>query len=270
LGEAAGSSCPAAISGCAAAVNRGGYRACGRGSRCARCSARRCARNGWRQSAPRRRSPSVIAALPPPPLAENLPRLPSPTARPAPISLRSSGPLSVQVEVSQLHLTAWPDGHLNYTHPYTAERPENSTTSVDANSCFHTSTSPLPSHTRILTRSARRLRNTSTAPLKGILSQRLSGQRRQRIGAPAEVDRPRCDQHLHAGRNRDHRAAFTARSTSRRCRQSTPGATRITVPVISISTMPDGVAADGAGSLAAAITGTNPSAPSDGSTTVPS
>src|SRR5262249_41966737 len=133
LGEAAGSSCPAAISGCAAAVNRGGYRACGRGSRCARCSARRCARNGWRQSAPRRRSPSVIAALPPPPLAENLPRLPSPTARPAPISLRSSGPLSVQVEVSQLHLTAWPDGHLNDTHPYTAERPENSTTSVDAN-----------------------------------------------------------------------------------------------------------------------------------------
>src|SRR5262249_30263628 len=35
--------------------------------------------------------------------------------------------------VSQLHLTAWPDGHLNDTHPYTAERPENSTTSVDAN-----------------------------------------------------------------------------------------------------------------------------------------
>src|SRR5215813_14933752 len=101
--------------------------------RCARCSARRCARNARRQSAPRRRSPSVIAALPPPPLAENLPRLPSPTARPAPISLRSSGPLSVQVEVSQLHLTAWPDGHLNYTHSDTAERPENSTTSVDAN-----------------------------------------------------------------------------------------------------------------------------------------
>src|SRR5262249_35854086 len=68
-------------------------------------------------------------------LADNLPRLP--TARPAPISLRSSGPLSVQVEVSQLHLTAWPDGHLNYTHPYTAERPENSTTSVDANPISH-------------------------------------------------------------------------------------------------------------------------------------
>src|SRR5262249_51517799 len=94
-------------------------------------------RNARRQSAPRRRSPSVIAALPPPPLADNLPRLPSPTARPAPISLRSSGPLSVQVEVSQLHLTAWPDGHLNDTHPYTAERPENSPPSVDANRAVH-------------------------------------------------------------------------------------------------------------------------------------
>ena len=84
------------------------------------------------------------------------------------------------------------------------------------------------------------------------------------------VDRPRRDQNPDAGRNRDHRAAFTARSTSRRCRQSTPGATRITVPVISISMMPDGVAANGAGSLAAAITGTNPCAPSDGSARVPS
>jgi hypothetical protein len=95
-------------------------------------------------------------------------------------------------------------------------------------------------------------------------------QRRQRIGTLAEVDRPRRDQHPDTGRNRDHRAAFTARSTSRRCRQSMPGATRITAPAISISTMPAGVGGDGAGSLGAATTGTNPSAPSDGSARAPS
>jgi hypothetical protein len=37
---------------------------------------------------------------------------------------------------------------------------------------------------------------------KGVLPQCLFGQCRQRIGAFAEVDRPRYDQHSHAGRNR--------------------------------------------------------------------
>jgi hypothetical protein len=52
-----------------------------------------------RRSPPRHRSSSAIAAPPMPPLAENLPRRPSPAARPEPISLRSSGPLVLQVEV---------------------------------------------------------------------------------------------------------------------------------------------------------------------------
>jgi hypothetical protein len=53
-------------------------------------------------------------------------------------------------------------------------------------------------------------------------------------------------------------AGVCAGRTSRRCRQSTPGAARITASAISISTMPAGIEADvtdGAGSLSAAAAG---------------
>ena len=123
---------------------------------------------------------------------------------------------------------------------------------------------PLPSHTRILMRSARRLRNTSTALQKGSCAS-VSFASAASESAPLRKSTGRGHQHPYAGWNRNHRAAFTARSTSRRRRQSTPSATRITAPAISISTMPACVNAavvDGLGSFCVATTGTNPGASS--------
>src|ERR1700751_6057089 len=88
-------------------------------------SARRCARSARRQSAPRRRFPSATAAPPPPRLAENLRHRPSPAARPAPISLRSSGPLArFRLKSCNSTLADWPDGHLNSTAACTADPPK--------------------------------------------------------------------------------------------------------------------------------------------------
>ena len=74
-------------------------------------AARRCARSARRRSAPRHRLPSAVAAPPPPRFAGNRRHRPSPAAQTAPISPRSSDPLSARVEVSQLHLSRpvrWP------------------------------------------------------------------------------------------------------------------------------------------------------------------
>src|SRR5215472_12593442 len=96
----------AAILGSAVAASRAGYRGCARGSHCAKCSARRCARIARPRSTPRRRPPSAIAAPPPPRLAENHHRRPSPAARSMPISLRSSVRLPrFRSKYSQLHLS---------------------------------------------------------------------------------------------------------------------------------------------------------------------
>src|SRR5258708_27132276 len=62
----------------------------------------------------------------------------------------------------------------------------------------------------------------------------LANHGRETVGASAEVDRLGRHQNLHARRNRDHVAAFTARNTSRSQAGSTPGAARTTAPPISI------------------------------------
>ena len=63
----------------------------------------------------------------------------------------------------------------------------------------------------------------------------LANHGRETVGASAEVHRLRRHKDLHARRNRDHVAAFTARSTSRSQARSTPGAARTTAPPISIA-----------------------------------
>jgi transposase len=62
----------------------------------------------------------------------------------------------------------------------------------------------------------------------------LASQGGETVGTAAEIDGLRRHQHLHTCRNRDHVAAFTARSTSRSQAGSTPGAARTTAPPISI------------------------------------
>lgn len=56
-----------------------------------------------------------------------------------------------------------------------------------------------------------------------IFTERLAHQRRQPIRPPAKVNRLRRNQNPQARRNRDHAAAFNARSTSVRKTRSTPG-----------------------------------------------
>src|SRR5437762_4191487 len=118
---------------CATAARRAEYRGCGRGSRCARWSAHRCARNARPRSAPRRRFPSAIAAPPRPRLAENRSRQPSPAARPALISLRSSVLSRSRLKSCNSTLADCADGHLNYTAALRCGSTRKSTTSVDAN-----------------------------------------------------------------------------------------------------------------------------------------
>ena len=86
----------------------------------------------------------------------------------------------------------------------------------------------------------------------------------------AEVHRPRRHQHPHSRAHRDHVAAFTARSTSRKKTRSTPGSARTTTPAISIAIDPvpfdfAAAAADGG----AATTGTNRGVASSGNTKRP-
>ena len=115
---------------------------------------------------------------------------------------------------------------------------------------------------------------TSRAPEKGScarISRKTSAM--AKLSAPLrKSSRPRRDQHPDAGQDRDHIAALTARSTSRRCRQSTPVATRITAPANSISTLPaldDAVPATGVASPAVAMIGTNPISSSAGNASDP-
>ena len=76
-------------------------------------------------------------------------------------------------------------------------------------------------------------------------------QPRQAVGAASEVDRLRRHQNPNARRNRDHVAAFTARSTFVSVATSIPGLTRTTAAPSAISIVAHGIAqeaaADGAG-----------------------
>ena len=63
----------------------------------------------------------------------------------------------------------------------------------------------------------------------------LARQGGKAVGAASEVDRLGRDQHPHAGWNRDHVVAFTARSTAVSVAKSIPGATRTVAAPITIS-----------------------------------
>src|SRR5207244_13492852 len=86
-----------------------------------------------RRSAPRRRSPSATAIPPPPRLAENRSRQPSPAAPPALISLRSSVLSRSRLKSRNSTLADGADGHLNYTAALRCGSTRKSTTSVDTN-----------------------------------------------------------------------------------------------------------------------------------------
>ena len=71
-------------------------------------------------------------------------------------------------------------------------------------------------------------------------------QRRQAVSATPEVDRLRRHQNPNARRNRNHVAAFTARSTFVSVATSIPGLTRTTAAPSAISIVPYEIAQDGA------------------------
>src|SRR6185295_3333418 len=94
-------------------------------------------------------------------------------------------------------------------------------------------------------------------PAEGIMSQRLLDKGSETVSSFAEVDRPRRHQYLQSCRNRDHSAAFTARSTSLSQTGSTPGSARTTAPAISMTTVGERSPVVLIASRSAATTGTN-------------
>src|SRR5262245_59911748 len=72
-------------------------------------------------------------------------------------------------------------------------------------------------------------------PGEWVTPKRFAHQGGKPIRTFAEIDRLGGYQHLHSRRNRNHIAAFTARSTSRSQSRSTPGPARSTTPAISIA-----------------------------------
>src|SRR5215210_1661929 len=92
-----------------------------------------------------------------------------------------------------------------------------------------------------------------------VLAQHLSGQRRQRVGPLAKINRLACQQYAHASRDGDHDPeARTARNTTLSSSGSTPGETRTTAPANATSSIaPDEAtsAADGSATI-----GTKPKA----------
>jgi hypothetical protein len=73
--------------------------------------------------------------------------------------------------------------------------------------------------------------------------QRLADQSHEAIRALAEIDGLRGHQDLNSRSNRNHVAAFTARSTSRSQPRSTPRSARTSAPAISMLMVPDRFAA---------------------------
>src|SRR4051794_3395457 len=105
-----------------------------------------------------------------------------------------------------------------------------------------------------------------------VVPQRLTDQSHKAIRALAEVHGLRGHQHLHPSRNRDHVAAFTARSTSRSQPRSTPRSARTTAPAISMVITPETVtptAAATSSSRASLTIGTNIGTSSAGNVSKP-
>ena len=82
-------------------------------------------------------------------------------------------------------------------------------------------------------------------------------QRRQAVSATPEVDRLRRHKNPNARGNRNHVAAFTARSTFVSVATSVPGLTRTTAAPSAISIVPHGIAQEAAedGAAPSTITG---------------
>jgi hypothetical protein len=72
-----------------------------------------------------------------------------------------------------------------------------------------------------------------------ILAERLAHQRRKPIAALSKIDRFGGHQHAYAGRNRNHDAAITARSTVCNVAASVPGAIRTVAARITITIADD-------------------------------
>src|SRR5262249_61121994 len=75
-------------------------------------------------------------------------------------------------------------------------------------------------------------------PRKRILTERLAHQRGEPVCTLSKINRFAGHQHPQARRNRDHVAAFTARSTSLSQPRSTPLCARTVAPAISITIDP--------------------------------
>ena len=102
-------------------------------------------------------------------------------------------------------------------------------------SCFHTSTKPLPSQTRILIRSARFERNTMTVAENGS-SPSTSAATAAGPCAPLRKSPGRAAKSTRTPRDRNHAADFrSARNTSANNLKSVPFATRMIAPASRIS-----------------------------------
>src|ERR1700733_11298665 len=115
---------------------------------------------------------------------------------------------------------------------------------------------PEPSQAKIFNRSARFERKTRIVRIQIALKLVLR-QRRQAVSATPEVDRLRRHKNPNARGNRNHVAAFTARSTFVSVATSVPGLTRTTAAPSAISIVPHGIAQEAAedGAAPSTITG---------------
>jgi len=115
-------------------------------------------------------------------------------------------------------------------------------------------------------RSRPRLKSSTGPPLRAkdedrprirIALKLVLRQRRQAVSATPEVDRLRRHKNPNARGNRNHVAAFTARSTFVSVATSVPGLTRTTAAPSAISIVPHGIAQEAAedGAAPSTITG---------------
>src|ERR1022692_692796 len=89
-----------------------------------------------------------------------------------------------------------------------------------------------------------------------VVPQRLTDQSHEPIRTLAEIHGLRGHQDLHPCRNRDHVAAFTARSTSRSQPRSAPHSARTTAPAISMVMAPDTVTPNAVAALSSQVSRT--------------
>ena len=115
---------------------------------------------------------------------------------------------------------------------------------------------PEPSQAKIFNRSAASSERRGSSQNTDRAEARLR-QRRQAVSATPEVDRLRRHKNPNARGNRNHVAAFTARSTFVSVATSVPGLTRTTAAPSAISIVPHGIAQEAAedGAAPSTITG---------------